>query len=118
MKDEKVDELLYQSLETEIGGVEVYKNAVHVAVNEDLKEEWQKYLAETENHVVIVNKVFEQLGLDPTVETSGRQVVRHKGEALVAAMQMAMQAGPPEAASWWRPSVWRTPRPRTMPTGN
>ena len=42
--------------------------------------------------------VFEQLGLDPAVETPGRQVVRHIGESLVAAMQMAAQSGKPEAA--------------------
>ena len=81
MKDEQVDELLYQALETEIGGVQVYTNAIQCAVNDDLKEEWQKYLDETKNHVVIVNKIFEQLGLDQSVETSGRKVVRHKGEA-------------------------------------
>ena len=98
MKDEQVDELLYQALETEIGGVQVYINAIRCAVNDDLREEWQKYLDETENHVVIVNQIFEQLGLDPSVETAGRQVVRHKGEALVAAMEMALAAGPPAAA--------------------
>ena len=98
MKDEQVDELLYQALETEIGGVQVYINAIRCAVNDDLREEWQKYLDETENHVVIVNQIFEQLGLDPSVETAGRQVVRHKGEALVVAMEMALAAGPPAAA--------------------
>ena len=98
MNDEQVDELLYQALETEIGGVQVYTNAIQCAVNEDLREEWQKYLSETENHVVIVTEVFNKLGLDPNVETAGRRVVRHKGEALVSAMQMALQEGPPEAA--------------------
>lgn len=98
MKEKQVDELLYQALETEIGGVQVYLNAVRCAVNDDLKEEWQKYLDETKNHVTIVHKMFSDIGLDPSVETPGRKVVRHKGEALVAAMQMALSAGPPEAA--------------------
>lgn len=98
MNNEQVNELLYQALETEIGGVQVYTNAIRCAVNDDLREEWQKYLDETENHVTIVKEIFNQLGLDPTVETTGRQVVRLKGKALISAMQMALDAGPPEAA--------------------
>ena len=98
MKDEHVEEFLYQALETEIGGVQVYTTAIRCAVNDDLKEEWQKYLEETETHVEIVTQMFTDLGLDPATETPGRQVVRHKGESLIAAMEMALQAGPPEAA--------------------
>ena len=98
MKEEQVDELLYQALETELGGVQVYTLAIRCAVNEDLKEEWQKYLEETENHVEIVTQVFNELGLDPSTETPGRQVVRHKGESLLRAMEMALEAGPPAAA--------------------
>jgi hypothetical protein len=98
VKDRQVDELLYQALETELGGVQVYTTAITCAVNDGLKEEWQKYLAETENHVVIVNQIFADLGLDPSTETPGRAVVRHKGKALVEAMEMALAAGPPEAA--------------------
>ncbi|MGI8518709.1 MAG: hypothetical protein ACR2ME_10315, partial [Acidimicrobiia bacterium] len=98
MNNEQGNELLYQALETEIGGVQVYTNAIRCAVNDDLREEWQKYLDETENHVTIVKEIFNQLGLDPTVETTGRQVVRLKGKALISAMQMALDAGPPEAA--------------------
>ena len=42
--------------------------------------------------------VCEGLGLDPEKETPGRQVVRHKGQALVTAMEMALKAGTPDAA--------------------
>ena len=35
MKDEQVRELLYQALETELGGVQVYTTAVQCAENED-----------------------------------------------------------------------------------
>jgi rubrerythrin len=38
----QIQELLYQALETEKGGVEVYKTALRCALNEDLKEEWGK----------------------------------------------------------------------------
>jgi hypothetical protein len=98
MDQKMVEELLYQALETEVGGVQVYETAIRCAVNEDLREEWQKYLDETQNHVRIVSKVFAELELDPEAETPGREVVRFKGRALVESMEMAEKAGDPGAA--------------------
>jgi rubrerythrin len=98
MKKEQWTELLYEALETEMGGVQIYKTALRCVVNKDLKEEWQNYLEQTENHVQIVRGVFEKLKLDPEAETPGRQVVRHIGQSLVKAMEMALQAGKPDAA--------------------
>jgi rubrerythrin len=98
MKKQQRDELLYQALETELGGVQIYTAAVECAVNKDLKKEWQEYLDQTKNHVKIVQGVFEELGLDTKKETPGRNVVRHIGESLVKAIQMAKQAGDPRAA--------------------
>jgi rubrerythrin len=98
MKTEQVKELLLQALETELGGVQVYTLAVKCAVNKDLKDEWEKYLGQTEDHVKIVLGIFEKLGLDPEEETHGRGVVRHIGESLVKAMLMAKESGEPEAA--------------------
>jgi ferritin-like metal-binding protein YciE len=98
MKDAQVEELLYQALETELGGVEIYRMAIGSAVNDDLKQEWEKYLSETENHVRIVEQVFADLGMDTTTETPGREVVRHKGQALMKAMEMASQSGDEIAA--------------------
>lgn len=98
MKQEQVNELLCQALETEIGGVQVYTTAIQCAVNEDLKEEWEKYLEETQNHVEILQETMETLGLDTETETPGRQVVRHIGQSLVKAMEMALEAGDPAAA--------------------
>jgi rubrerythrin len=98
MKDEQINELLYQALETELGGVQVYQTALRCVVNEELKEEWEKYLEQTQTHVQIVQRTIEKLGLDPETETPGRKVVRHIGESLVKAMEMALKAGEPEAA--------------------
>ena len=98
MKDEQVRELLYQMLETELGGVEVYTTAIECAENEDLKEEWEEYLEQTQNHVTIVQETITKLGLDPNEETPGRKVVRHIGESLVQAMEMALEEGEPGAA--------------------
>jgi ferritin-like metal-binding protein YciE len=98
VKNKQVTELLYQALETEKGGVEVYTTALRCAVNEDLKEEWEKYLEQTTNHVEVVSGLLETMGLDLETETPGRKVVRHIGQSLVKAMEMALNSGEPEAA--------------------
>jgi len=98
MRDEQLHELLYQALQTELGGVEVYRTALRCALNESLKEEWEEYLEHTEKHVEIVRDVMGKLALDPETETPGRTVVRHIGDSLVKAMEMALESGPPEAA--------------------
>jgi rubrerythrin len=98
MNTKQVHELLYQALETERGGTKVYETALRCAVNDQLKEEWTKYLEETREHERIVLKVLDEMGLDPAVETPGRSVVQHKGKALVKAMELALDAGGPEAA--------------------
>jgi len=98
MNKEQMHELLYQALETEKGGVEVYTTALRCAVNDELKEEWEKYLEQTTNHVQIVLNIFEELGLNPEEQTPGRKVVHHLGKSLVQAMEMALQAGDMDAA--------------------
>ena len=98
MKEKQLNELLYQALETELGGVQIYTTAGRCAENEDLKEEWEKYLEQTRNHVQIVQDVMVEFGLDPQTETPGRKVVRHIGESLLEAIEMARSEGEPEAA--------------------
>src|SRR3984893_10198422 len=98
MKIEQLHELLYQALETELGGVQVYTTALRCVENDEWKEELEKYLDQTRNHVQIVNDVIVHLGLDPKTETPGRKVVRHIGESLVKAMEMALSSGKAEAA--------------------
>ena len=98
MKQEQLYELIYQMLETEQGGIQVYTTALTCVQNDDLKEEWEEYLDQTKTHEQIVLTMMEKLGMDPEKETPGRLVVRHIGESLVKAMEMAKQSGPPEAA--------------------
>ena len=90
--------LLYQALETEMGGVEIYTTALECVQNDELREEWEKYLEQTKEHVEVVRAVCASLGLDPDRETPGRQVVRTIGKALVKAMQLAIGAGEPRDA--------------------
>ena len=94
MNEEQMQELLYQALQTEMGGVEVYEAALRCVQNEDLEEEWEEYLEQTKHHVEVVREVFTKLNLDPEAETPGRAVVRHIGESLVEAMEMALESGP------------------------
>ncbi|HSX81868.1 MAG TPA: hypothetical protein VLQ80_25290 [Candidatus Saccharimonadia bacterium] len=98
MHHEQVHELLYQALETELGGIQVYHTALQCTVNAELKHEWQEYLAQTETHAQILRALFATLKLNPDQETPGRQVVRHIGQSLVTAMEMALHAGEREAA--------------------
>ena len=98
MKSEQLHELLYQALETEAGGVQVYETAIRCAVNEDLKQEWQKYLEQTRTHEQLLRGLFKTMGLDPSQDTPGRRVVRHKGESLVEGMKMSLKGNNPPAA--------------------
>ncbi len=91
-------DLLYQALETEKGGVQIYATALRCAINKDLKKEWNKYLDQTKTHVQVVSDILKKLGLDPNTETPGRKIVRYIGTSLVKAMEMALRSTDPQAA--------------------
>ena len=93
MNKEQLHELLYQGLQTEIGGQQIYKTAIRCAQDDGLREEWQGYLEETKTHEQHLLEVFDSLGLDPSTETDGRAIVRQKGEDLVKAMEQALESG-------------------------
>jgi len=93
-----VAELLYQALETEKGGVQIYSTALRCTVNEDLKKEWSKFLDQTKTHVQIVSDLLNGMNLDLETETPGRKIVRHIGDSLVQALEMALR-GPDLAAA-------------------
>lgn len=92
---EKIHDLLFQALETEIGGINVYTTALSCVVNDDLRKEWQGYLDETKTHKQVLLTVFEELGLDPATPVPSRKIVKHHGDSLVAAMEMAKKGGGP-----------------------
>jgi hypothetical protein len=91
-------DLMYQALETEKGGVQIYTTALRLAINKDLREEWNKYLEQTKNHVQVVSDILTALGLDPNAETPGRKVVRYLGTSLVKTMELASRCADPKAA--------------------
>ena len=94
----QLEELLYQALETEMGGITIYETALTCALNEDLKKEWTEYLEQTKRHEEVVLGLLEQFGLDPLKMTPGRRVVKLIGQSLVTAMVTARENAPPEAA--------------------
>lgn len=93
-----IHDLLYQALETEIGGINVYTAALTCATNKDLAKEWDGYLDETKTHRQVLLTVFEELGLDAEVRVPSRDVVKHHGDSLVAAIKLAKASGDPVAA--------------------
>jgi rubrerythrin len=98
MKDAQLHELLYQALETELGGVQVYATAIKAAQNDEFREELEKYHEQTTHHVELVQGVLGAFGLDPEIETPGRLVVRHLGDSLVGAIELALANVEPAAA--------------------
>jgi rubrerythrin len=97
MEPEDLKELLCQALETEKGGVRVYETALRCVENEELRGEWERYLAETREHVAIVEELMDELDIEEEL-TPGAKVVHAKGAALVEAMESAMGAGDPGVA--------------------
>lgn len=98
METKQVKELLLQSLEHERGGIKVYETALKCVQNEELKEEWEKYLEETEVHVQLLQDACLQLQIDTEAQTPVRAVVRDMGQSLVRAMESALAAGDKAAA--------------------
>lgn len=94
----QLKDLLLQMMETELGGEQVYRTAITCAINDDLKQEWQKYLEETLSHQNVVRTTCELLGINADEATHSRSVVKHIGSSLVKAMALAAKGGDPAAA--------------------
>jgi hypothetical protein len=97
LSDAVVD-FLCCGLETEQGGILVYNAAIECAQNEELAEEWEKYLGETEEHVRLYTEILQDLGLDPNLRTPGRPICKNTAQGLIRNMQLAQKAGDPQAA--------------------
>ena len=94
----QLKELILQSLVHERGGALIYRAALEAATQPELRDEWIKYLAQTERHVGILAKACVSLGLDPGELTPGCQIVHNNGRALVIAIKTALAANDPAAA--------------------
>jgi hypothetical protein len=98
MNSTQLTELLLQSLEHERGGVKVYQAAIKCAQRADLRAEWEKYLAQTQQHVAALTDICAVFDIDPFTTTPGTEIVKKLGTALVDAMVTALSAGNPGAA--------------------
>jgi rubrerythrin len=98
MNPQQLNELLLQALEHERGGVKVYRAAIACAQRPDLRSEWSKYLAQTEEHVTALTEVCAAFELDPFTTTPGTQVVKVTGAALVQSIEQARATGSADAA--------------------
>jgi hypothetical protein len=95
---EQFHDLLYQTLETELGGAQIYRAALGCARNDDLRKEWEDYLHQTTRHVELSEGALRAFGLDLHGKTPGRRVVRQTGRALVKAIERAQAKASPEEA--------------------
>lgn len=94
----QLKELMLQMVETELGGEQIYRTALRCALNEDLKKEWNEYLEQTLHHQEVITAACQAVGIDPDEESPGRAIVRHNGQSLVKAMEMALATAEPAAA--------------------
>ena len=94
----QVKELLLQSIEHELGGVILYQTALEAVINNELREEWENYLEQTQNHVDVLAETCLSLEIDPDEMTPARKIVQHNGKALAVAIKMALAANDPNAA--------------------
>jgi len=95
---DKLVELLLQALETEIRGAAVYRAALACTRKDELRDEWQAYLEQTEDHEHILTDLCVEVGVDPTRESAGREAVRHLGRSLVEAIEHVRARGGGELA--------------------
>jgi len=85
--------LLYQLLETEQGGVAIYEKALECIIDESLREEFTRYLQQTEQHVVAARKILEVFGFDPEEPHPAREMCRIFNKTLLRMMDQAIASG-------------------------
>lgn len=91
--NQQMQNLILEALEHERGGILIYGQAVEAVEDEQLKEEFQKYLGETQRHEQILLSVCDQLSIDPEGDTPARAIVKANGAALVKAIVTARESG-------------------------
>lgn len=90
MKQEQLAELVLQSLEHARGRVSVYKTAIRCAAASELRDEWTRYLEESEKHVEALANACAALQLDSAETSPRRELLQGLSLSLVEAMTKAM----------------------------
>lgn len=81
VREHQLFDLLCQTLETEeLGGVPVWEAALACARHQDVRQEWDLYLEETNHHAELVDDALRASGFEPNTDTSPPHD-RHRGRA-------------------------------------
>jgi hypothetical protein len=86
---EQLAELLMQELQSDLEGIEVSTAAVECAVNDELREAWEKHLRETCKDRDALLGIFSELGLDPKNMAQGGEIAAQHAHSLVRAIRLA-----------------------------
>ena len=101
---EKVVEIDYKAHQrlrrfvTDRGKIKPRKSEGTCARHQRLKEEWEKYLAQTETHVQMLEEICAVMRIDRHLQAPGRRVVRAVTAGLLEAMKVAKAGGDARAA--------------------
>ena len=98
MNPVQVNQLVLHALTHEQRSLVVYGAALLCVQDDGLREEWERCLEQTREHVEALTRICLDLDLDLEQRAPGRDVVQYSGSSLVAAMKMALAARDPEAA--------------------
>ena len=93
MKTEQITELLCQALETEKGGIQVYTTALSASSMPTSRRNGRSIRTDQEARAHRPRGDGKAPGSTRIGRTPGRLVVRHIGESLVEAMEMALGDG-------------------------
>lgn len=85
--------LVYETLESEIGGLRVYRTALTCVRDAGLKSDWQAALGRADEHVRTLRELCPAWGLEPDCETPERMAVRLIGQCLIKAMHLSLGGG-------------------------
>ena len=98
MEMQMVKELMLQSLEHEMGGLQGLRDGAEVRRQRGPEGRVGEVPQETEKHVQVLHDACLQLEIDPEEQTPGRKITHDMGASLVAAMEAALGAGDKEQA--------------------
>ncbi|MBI0325728.1 hypothetical protein [Burkholderia plantarii] len=97
-KAQGLHELLYQALETELGGAQICQAAPSCATGQGWHDERDPFHRQTLHHQDVPRSAFRSLGLDERTQTAGRRAVMETARSLVDVSEHARQNAAPAVA--------------------
>ena len=118
MNSNQLQELLLQSLEHERGGVKLYQAALLCARNASLREEWTKYLAQTEHHVQMLTETCPHSASIPGCARPAATSCMRMGWRWCEPCRWRWRRVTRQRPSSLRASWWFSPKRKITPTGS